>query len=151
MAVYERSHMSSNKSKEIQPDSRISSSEQVIEKAGRRSFSPEYKAKILEELAQCKHGEVGKLLRREGLYAGQVGKWKTEAEEALVGVFSKKRGPKPDHEAKLKRENEKLRKQLETANRRLGHAEAIIDIQKKVSEMFGIQLPNPPNQKSDSD
>ena len=143
--------MSDNKSKEKQSDSLISPSEQIIEKPGRRTFSPEYKARILDELAQCKRGEVGKLLRREGLYAGQVGKWKSEAEDALAGVFAKKRGPKPDNDAKLKRENEKLRRQLETANRRLGHAEAIIDIQKKVSEMFGIQLPKPPVPKSDND
>ncbi|SMF75810.1 transposase [Pseudobacteriovorax antillogorgiicola] len=143
--------MSDNKNKENQTASSSLSSEQINEKPGRRTFSPEYKARILEELAQCKRGEVGKLLRREGLYANQVSKWKSEAEDALAGVFSKKRGPKPDNEAKLKRENERLRKQLETATRRLEHAEAIIDIQKKVSEMFGIQLPKPPNPKSDSD
>lgn len=143
--------MSDNKLKEKQIDSITPTSEQVIDKPGRRVFSPEYKTKILEELARCKRGEVGKLLRREGLYAAQVGKWKNEAEDALAGVFAKKRGPKPDNEAKLKRENEKLRRQLETATRRLGHAEAIIDIQKKVSEMFGIQLPKPPSSKFDSD
>ena len=117
--------MSDNKNKEKQSDSPNPSSEQVVEKPGRRTLSPDYKAKILEELSQCKRGEVGKLLRREGLYAAQVGKWKSESEDALAGVFAKKRGPKPDNEAKLKRENEKLRRQLETATRRLGHAEAI--------------------------
>jgi transposase-like protein len=143
--------MSDDKTKENQDHSINERSEMVNDKPGRRTFSPEFKAKILEELVQCKRGEVGKLLRREGLYATQIAKWKAEAEDALIDVFSKKRGPKPNTEAKLQREIEKLKAQLETSNRRLGHAEAIIDIQKKVSEMFGIQLPKPPDQKPDND
>ena len=69
----------------------------ISPKPQRRVFSPEYKLEILEKIEACRprSGEVGELLRREGLYATQVSKWRKEAEEALLGNFAKKRGPRP--------------------------------------------------------
>lgn len=115
----------------------------VSDKPQRRSFTSEYKLAILEELSRCKgkHGSVGKVLRREGLYAAQVAGWKREVEDSLCDVLTKKRGPKPNLEAGLQAEMAKLKKQNELLKRRLAFAENIIDVQKKISTMLGVELP----------
>ncbi len=115
----------------------------VSDKPQRRSFTSEYKLAILEELSRSKgkHGSVGKVLRREGLYGAQVAGWKREVEDSLCDVLKKKRGPKPNLEAHLQAENAKLKKQNELLQRRLAFAENIIDVQKKLSTMLGVELP----------
>lgn len=109
---------------------------EVVEKARRRQYTAEYKLRILREVDSCKErGEVGALLRREGLYSSLVSKWRQQCERgSLAGLGSHKRGPKADEQAaelaQLKCENERLRKRLE-------QAELIIDVQKKVAQMLG--------------
>jgi transposase-like protein len=109
---------------------------EVVEKAKRRQYTTEYKLRILREVDACKErGEVGALLRREGLYSSLVSKWRQQCERgSLAGLGSHKRGPKADTQAtelaRLKCENERLRKRLE-------QAELIIDVQKKVAQMLG--------------
>ncbi len=112
---------------------------EVSEKAKRRRFTAEYKAKILREAERCKSpGQVGALLRREGLYSSLLSEWRRQrdqvAKAALKGI---RRGPKPrvvdPRIHQLERENARL-------ERRLAQAEAIIDIQKKVSALLGIPL-----------
>lgn len=112
---------------------------EVPEKAKRRRFTAEYKAKILREAERCKSpGQVGALLRREGLYSSLLSEWRRQrdqvAKAALKGI---RRGPKPrvvdPRVHQLERENARL-------ERRLAQAEAIIDIQKKVSALLGIPL-----------
>ena len=108
---------------------------EVSTKAKRRSFTAQYKRRILEEADRCtKPGEIGAMLRREGLYSSNLSKWRREREAAeLAGLAPKKRGRKPDKEAaelaKLRRENERLRKQLD-------QAELIIAAQKKLARLL---------------
>jgi transposase len=112
---------------------------EVVEKAKRRQYSAEYKLRILGEVDACQgKGQVGALLRREGLYSSLVSKWRQQGEQgSLEGLGSHKRGPKGDPQAaemaRLKRENERLRE-------RLRKAELIIEVQKKVAQMLGAPI-----------
>lgn len=115
---------------------------EVPAKAQRRKFTAEYKLRIVREAERCKEpGEIGALLRREGLYSSLLTAWRREVERgARLALGSKKRGPKArvvDPRVKeLERENARLRKRLE-------HAELIIAVQKKASELLGIPLESP--------
>jgi transposase-like protein len=117
---------------------------EVVAKAQRRQFSAAYKTRILREAEACAGtGQIGALLRREGLYSSHLTQWrKLRAQGALGALAAKKRGPKPVRDArereiaKLSRENARLR-------RKLAQAEAVIEVQKKLSEILGISL-NPP-------
>jgi transposase-like protein len=110
---------------------------EVVAKAGRRHFTAEYKRRILQEADACSQsGEVGALLRREGLYSSHLTTWREQRERGeRQGLTAKKRGRKADLQAaeieRLKRENERLKAQLE-------RAETIIDVQKKLSQMLGL-------------
>jgi len=106
---------------------------EVQAKAKRRVFSPEYKRRIVEEVNQAPHGSVAKILRREGLYSTTVESWRTEIASA---VESRKRGPKPSPDTQLRKDLEKLRRENERLKRKLEHATLIIDVQKKVAQMF---------------
>jgi transposase len=92
---------------------------------------------FVEEYEACNGlGEKGALLRREGLYSSNITNWRRQRERGeLEGLASKRRGPKSDPQAveiaRLKRENEQLRKRLE-------QAELIIEVQKKISQIMGI-------------
>ena len=107
---------------------------EVVEKAARRRFTAEYKRRIALEAEQCEQpGEIGSLLRREGLYSSVVARWRRQLREEPLSS-SKKSGKKrkltPAQEvARLERENERLKEKLR-------QAELIIDVQKKVSEMI---------------
>src|SRR5690625_1645995 len=106
---------------------------EVSPKARRRSFTKEYKLRILEEADACTpgSGEIGALLRREGLYSSNLQKWRQQREKGVLqGLEPKKRGRKPtrhpleDKIAELEKKNDELQ-------RRLKKAETIIDVQKK--------------------
>lgn len=109
---------------------------QVVPKAERRRFSNEYKLRILAEADACsERGEIGALLRREGLYSSHLDKWrKLRVRGVLIGTSHPKRGPKADPQAAkitwLQCENEQLRARLE-------RAEHIIDVQKKLAHLLG--------------
>ncbi|MBF8285809.1 MAG: hypothetical protein HW378_4724 [Anaerolineales bacterium] len=112
--------------------------EVALAKPERRRFTAKYKLRILREAEQCGPGEVGALLRREGLYSSHLTTWRRQQEAGqLAGLTPKKRGPKVDPQAdelaRLKRENARLQVKLE-------HAEAIISAQKKLAELFGLTL-----------
>ena len=119
---------------------------EVPAKAQRRKFTAEYKLRIVREAERCKEpGDVGALLRREGLYSSLLTAWRREVEQGTrAALRSKKRGPKAravDPRVKeLERENARLRKRLE-------HAEIVITVQKKVSELLGIPLESPNDEK----
>ena len=112
---------------------------EVVVKAKRRQHSAEYKLRILREVDECKgKGEVGALLRREGLYSSLVSKWREQRERGgLIGLSEHRRGPKVDADAveiaRLQRENKRLQEKLE-------RAELIIDVQKKVARLLGVPL-----------
>ncbi len=106
----------------------------------RRRFTAEYKARILREAEQCKKsGEIGALLRREGLYASHLITWRRQREKDGMAGLSRKRGRKPDPDRALVKKNA----QLEGANRRLikklQEAEIIIAFQKKMAELWATQ------------
>lgn len=115
---------------------------EVVAKAQRRRFSAKYKLRILAEADECtRPGELGALLRREGLYSSTVRRWRLRREEGVLGGLSpKKRGPKPDPDATLKRELAKKEKRIEQLEKKLRKAEMIIDVQKKVSALLGVTL-----------
>ena len=105
----------------------------------RRRFSAAYRLRILKAADACKKpGEVGALLRREGLYSSLLTNWRRQREAgALREMRERRRGPKP-------RSVDPRMKQLEAENRRLQRklqrAETIITLQKKVAEILGIPL-----------
>ena len=115
---------------------------EVHERAVRRRFTAEYKLRILKKAESCtERGQLGALLRREGLYSTNLIAWKRQLEKGTLEALSpKKRGPKgkrPDPSARriaeLERENQRLEKKLK-------QAETIIEFQKKVSEILQIPL-----------
>ncbi|MCA9195772.1 MAG: transposase [Caldilineaceae bacterium] len=110
--------------------SRRSESESETERPVRRKFSKAYKRRIVKEAAECNHGEVGALLRREGLYSSQLTDWRRqEVRGELAEKSPGKKGAKAnaDEIAKLQAENERLSRKLE-------QAELIIEAQKKLSQ-----------------
>lgn len=118
---------------------------EVVEKARRRGFTAEYKLRVLAEADRCtKPGEVGALLRREGLYSSLLSAWRRQRDVGELSARSpKKRGPPakvPDASARRVAE---LEKELARARVRLKRAEALLDLQKKVSEILGVELPKP--------
>lgn len=115
---------------------------EVSEKASRRRFTAEYKLRIVREAEACKApGEVGALLRREGLYASHLSSWRRQRDSgALSALRSRKRGRKPDPDAALKRQVAKLERENARLRQKLEQAETIIGVQKKVSELLGIPL-----------
>lgn len=111
---------------------------EVLPRAQRRRFTAEYKLRIVEEADRCTEpGQIGALLRREGLYSSHLCEWRRMRERwQLEALSPQKRGRKrqdPTHAelTKLRRENERLRAQLE-------QAEIIIDVQKKLSQLLGL-------------
>jgi transposase-like protein len=112
---------------------------EVLPKAKRRTFSADYKRRILREAElSTEPGAVGALLRREGLYSSHLTDWRRrEAAGQLTGTTSKPRGRKAQLSAeqkenvRLRRENARLQKQVE-------QAELIIAAQKKVAELLDL-------------
>ncbi len=117
---------------------------EVPEKAKRRKFEAAYKLRVLAEADRCTQpGQLGELLRREGLYASHLTTWRKQRDEgALEALGSKKRGRKAKRKDAVALENERLRRENARLTQRLKQAETIIEVQKKVSEMLGIALPS---------
>ena len=118
---------------------------EVSEKAKRRTFTAEYKRRIVKEADACKApGEVGALLRREGLYSSHLTTWRAARDrgELAPGAATKKRGPQaaaPDPRDKRIAEMERQIAKLTT---RAERAEAIAEIQKKVAALLGRPFPS---------
>ena len=121
----------------------LSSSEvEVTAKPTRRRYTAEYKHRILREADTCtRPGELGAFLRREGLYSSNLTVWRKQRERGEIeGLSQKKRGPSSKEKnplaakvATLERENRRLRARSE-------RAEGLVELQKKVSEILGIEL-----------
>ena len=124
---------------------------EVVANAKRRTFTAEYKLRILAEAdaAASQPGAIGALQRREGLYSSHLVTWRRERQAGILkGLTPHKRGPKskrnPQEEElqKLRRENQRLTEELRKA-------EIVIDVQKKVGALLGWPLPKAdPEEKS---
>ena len=123
----------------------------VLEKPVRRRFTAEYKLRILHEADRCTaSGQLGALLRREGLYSSLLSTWRRQRDEGtLAGLTPKRRGRKVHPDAPLIAENQRLTRETQRLAAKLRQAETIIDIQKKLSEMLGIPLPPSDNSGSE--
>jgi transposase-like protein len=114
---------------------------EVVARPKRRRFTAEYKLRILREADRWKGaGEIGALLRREGLYSSHLVLWRRQREEAAqTQLKSRKRGPKPKAQdprmKQLERENARLQRQLK-------RVALLLDIQKKAGEILGIPMKN---------
>ena len=116
---------------------------EVVEKASRRRFSAEYKRKILKEADSCtREGEIGALLRREGLYSSHLSVWRAARKRGeIAGLAPKKRGPKVAPPDPRDRKIVELEREARRWKARAERAEALVDLQKKVSAIMGIALP----------
>jgi len=107
---------------------------EVPERAKRRRFSPEYKLRMLQEADRCGPGEMGALLRREGLYSSHLTAWRRQRDEGALASLSKKRG------RKVKRspedlELERLRKENARLRERERQLDLIVAAQRKVAAL----------------
>ena len=118
---------------------------EVRERAKRRAFTAEFKLEILRAADACREpGEIGALLRKHGLYSSHLVTWRRDREEAAAAALGRKRGPRAKVADAVQEQLEALRKENEDLRRRLAQAGAIIEVQKKVSEIFGVTLNTPP-------
>jgi transposase-like protein len=123
----------------------------VVAKAKRRTYTAEYKQRILEEAetAAATRGAVGALLRREGLYSSLLATWRRERANGIREALTpQRRGPKSKYDP-VEEENQKLRRQNARLTEDLRKAHIIIDVQKKVAALLGNPIPEPdPEEKS---
>ena len=121
-----------NKSKVPDPE--------VVPRARRKRFSAEYKLRILEEVDACSEpGQIGALLRREGLYSSHLTTWRRQrAESQLAGLSPKRRGRRPSVDERLAKESAALKRENQRLQMRLQQAETIIEVQKKLSGLLGL-------------
>src|SRR5213594_2750266 len=115
---------------------------EVSDKPKRRRFTAEYKRKILKQADACRPGELGALLRREGVYSSSLNTWRAARDRGeIAGLSPKKRGPKGSAPDPRDRELAAKDREIARLSARVERAEAIIGLQKKVSEILGIRLP----------
>ena len=124
---------------------------EVSDKPTRRRFTAKYKLGMLRQADACtKHGELGALLRREGLYSSHLANWRNDRKLGeLAGLSAKKRGPKASADASQKTLIAKQERVINRLRKQLDHAEMIIDIQKKVATLLGIPLQSPDDDEND--
>lgn len=134
---------------EIHQSNRQSATE-VSARPRRRSFTAEYKMRILAEVEGAKeHGAVGAVLRREGLYSSHLTEWRGGRHQGTLAALSKKRGRKSSKNP-LTEEVERLRRENVKLKAKLAQAEVIIDVQKKVASLLGIPLKTSDDDESGS-
>ena len=116
---------------------------EVTEKAKRRHFSAAEKLKILREADACKKpGEIGALLRREGLYSSHLAAWrKARAKGERKGLEAKRRGPLPKVADERDQKLADQAREVASWKARAELAEALVEVQKKVAAILGISLP----------
>jgi transposase len=117
---------------------------EVVAKAKRRTFTAEYKQRILQEAdsAAATPGGIGALLRREGLYSSHLVTWRRERSQGIQqALVPRKRGRKSQRNP-LEEENQKLRRQNARLTEDLRKANIIIEVQKKVAALLGNPIPD---------
>jgi len=113
---------------------------EVLPKKTRRRFTKAYKLRILEKADRCvEKGEIGTLLRREGLYSSQLATWRRQRRDGFLDVAERRGRPRmSDSERALQRRNKELERQNRSLEKELKKASAIIDIQKKLCDLLGL-------------
>jgi len=124
---------------------------EVPEKRPRRKFTAKYKLRILQETENCTElGEVGALLRREGLYSSNLTAWRKQKDQGILqGMKPKKRGRKTKEKNPLAQKVAELERANRKLQNRLKKAEIIIDVQKKISQI--LQMPDDPDETEGSE
>ena len=124
-----------------EPPARPRPNPEVVAVAKRRTFTGEYKQRILAEADAAQSGAIGALLRREGLYSSHLVMWRREREACILkGLTPHRRGPKSKRDPQ-EEELQKLRRENRRLTEELRRAEIVIDIQKKVGALLGWPLP----------
>ena len=115
---------------------------EVVPRARRRQFSNADKRRILDAVDRCSQpGEVGALLRREGVYSSSLSTWRRQREAAdLAALAPQKRGPKPDPAAAEARQIAQLMRENERLKSHLDKARLVIEVQKKVAALLGSPI-----------
>jgi transposase len=112
---------------------------ELVEQARRRRFTAEYKLRVLREADACSRpGEVGALLRREGLYSSILSEWRKQREAGSLQALERTRGRKPSDPLVV--ENAALRRRAERAEAELEKARKVIEVQGNVSALLGQLL-----------
>ncbi len=113
---------------------------EVSQKAKRRKFTAQYKLRILKEADTCTNsGQIGALLRREGLSSSNLTTWRRQQEQGTLEALSpKRRGPKEKRDDPSTRRVRELEEEIHSLKQKLKQAETIIEVQKKISEMLNI-------------
>jgi transposase len=120
---------------------------EVAEVVKRRKHTAAYKLRILAEADACtEQGQLGALLRREGLYHSNLTTWRRQRQEGILQGLSQKRGRKKKSVNPLAKRLEELERENNRLQKKLSQAELIIEFQKKISEFLGIQS----NQKAEN-
>lgn len=115
---------------------------EVQAKTAPRRFTAEYKLRILEELDRCQSGTArGAVIRREGLFSSSISEWRKARASGTLSALNRIPGRKPKHDAKDQKITA-LEAKINALEKRLTQAQAIIDVQKKVSEIFGCITPS---------
>ena len=124
---------------------------EVVAKAKRRTFTAEYKQRILQEAdrAAATPGGIGALLRREGLYSSHLVTWRRERNQGIQEALTPRKRGRKSQRNPLEEENQKLRRQNARLTEDLRKANIIIEVQKKVAALLGNPIPDvDPEEKS---
>ena len=130
----------------------MAKSTEVSSKARRRQFTVAEKIRILREADACagQKGAVAALLRREGLYSSHLATWRAQRDAGQFGRSPRKRGPVATPVDPRDEQIAGLQRDLLRAEARAARAERLVELQKKVSELLGVPLPDPASSTRDS-
>jgi transposase len=118
-------------------------STEVVSPGRRRVFGPAEKLRIVREADACKRGELGQLLRREGIYSSYLTEWRQElAQHGVEGLAQRRVGRPPKYDKK-DLQIQALQKKATRLERELDIARKLLELQKKASELLGIELASP--------
>lgn len=110
---------------------------EVLVRATRRRFTAKFKARVLQEVDRCtRSGEIGAVLRREGLYASHLITWRRQREAHGVAGLSRKRGPKANPDRGAARKIAELERSNRRLTEKLRKAGIVIEFQKKMAELW---------------
>ena len=115
---------------------------EVVAKPRRRQFTAEYKLRILEETDRCSEpGEIGRILRREGLYSSHLAAWrKARRDGTILGLAPRKRGRKPARRNPLEKRVHQLEGEVARLEKELATARTILEVQGKIAGLLGLSF-----------